>query len=100
MSSKISELAIELKKLQKPGKRTKYPKELKRKVIELLNSGFSVKELSTGLNIHATTLIGWKSKARLQLQRSFHQAELVNDNPDIKVTVISGLKLSDLNKFF
>ena len=100
MSPKISKLAIELKEIQRPCKRTKYPKELKRKIIELLNSGVSIKELSSSLNIHATTLNGWKSRTRLQSQAKFHQVEVINDNPDIKVTVISGLKLSDLNKFF
>lgn len=59
-----------------------------------------IKELSSNLNIHTHTLIGWKNKTRLQSQAKFHQVEVVNDNPDIKVTVISGLKLSDLNKFF
>ena len=100
MSPKISELAAEIKELQRPGKRTKYSKELKRKIIELLNSGVSVKELSSSLNIHATTLTGWKNRSRLQSQAKFHQVDVVNDNPDIKVTVISGLKLCDLNKFF
>jgi transposase-like protein len=100
MSDQISKLAAELKKARKSDSRKKYPRAIKEKVVDLLNEGVAVKDLAAGLGIHATTLAGWKNKTRLENRSQFHQATVLDDNPEIKVTVISGLKLSDLSKLF
>jgi hypothetical protein len=98
MSDQISKLALELKKFRKANSTKHYPKEIKERVLVLINEGHRVKDLSEALSIHPATLSIWKNgRAKKQVQ-AFHQAIVVDDNPEIKVAIISGLKLSDLQE--
>ncbi|MCJ8277378.1 MAG: transposase [Bdellovibrionales bacterium] len=72
-----------------------YPKELKERTVNLLNEGVPRQELIDKLNLHPTTLSSWKHGPRKKVP-SFSKAIIVEDNPEIKVTVVTGLKLSDL----
>lgn len=100
MSEQIEKIAVELKKYRKSTGSKNYPKEIRNQVIALMEEGVSRKDIADVLQIHPTTLAGWKNKNRLSSKKDFQQATIVDDNPDIKVTVISGLKLTDLSKFF
>ncbi len=93
--SRLNELITEFKKFRKNSATKHYPIELKEKTVALLNEGVPRQELIEKLNIHPTTLSGWKNGQRKK-EPSFSKAIIVDDNPEIKVTVVTGLKLSDL----
>lgn len=100
MSEQIEKIAKELKKYRKSSGSKNFPKNVRNQVIALMDEGVSRKDIADVLHIHPTTLAGWINKNRLSSKKDFQQATIVVDNPEIKVTVISGLKLSDLNSFF
>ncbi|MFT6630973.1 MAG: transposase-like protein [Bacteriovoracaceae bacterium] len=93
--SQLNELVADFKKFRKTNTTKHYPKELKERTVELLKEGVPRQELLEKLNIHPTTLSGWKN-GRRKKETSFSKAIIVDDNPEIKVTVVTGLKLSDL----
>jgi len=93
--SQLNDLIADFKKFRKTSATKHYPKELKERTVELLNEGVPRQELIEKLNIHPTTLSGWKNGRRKKAP-SFSKAIVVDDNPEIKVTVVTGLKLSDL----
>ena len=93
--SQLNELVADFKKFRKTNTTKHYPKELKERTVELLKEGVPRQELLEKLNIHPTTLSGWKN-GRCKKETSFAKAIIVDDNPEIKVTVVTGLKLSDL----
>ena len=94
--SQLNELIADFKKFRKTSATKHYPKELKERTVELLNEGVPRQELIDKLNIHPTTLSGWKNGPRKKAPTTFSKAIVVDDNPEIKVTVVTGLKLSDL----
>lgn len=93
--SQLNDLMADFKKFRKTSATKHYPKELKERTVALLNEGVPRQELIDKLNIHPTTLSGWKN-GRRKKEPSFSKAIIVDDNPEIKVTVVTGLKLSDL----
>lgn len=93
--SQLNDLVVDFKKFRKNYSTKHYPKELKERTVALLSDGVPRQELLEKLNIHATTLSGWKN-GRPKKDPSFSKAVIVDDNPDIKVTVVTGLNLSDL----
>lgn len=93
--SQLNELVADFKKFRKNNSTKHYPKELKERTVELLNDGVPRQELIEKLNIHPTTLSGWRNGPRKKAS-SFSKAIIVEENPEIKVTVVTGLKLSDL----
>jgi transposase-like protein len=93
--SGLNELISDFKKFRKIKATKHYPKELKERTVSLLNEGVPRQELIDKLKLHPTTLSSWKRGPRKKVS-SFSKAFIVNDNPEIKVTVVTGLKLSDL----
>ncbi|GEM_PF-2982994 len=93
--SQLNDLIVDFKKFRKTNSTKHYPKELKERTVELLNEGGPRQELIEKFNIHPTTLSGWKN-GRRKKEPSFSKAIVVDDNPEIKVTVVTGFKLSDL----
>lgn len=93
--SQLNDLVVDFKKFRKNNSTKHYPKELKERTVALLSDGVPRQELLEKLNIHSTTLSGWKN-GRRKKDPSFSKAVIIDDNPDIKVTVVTGLKLSDL----
>ena len=93
--SGLNDLIADFKKFRKTSTTKHYPKELKERTVELLSEGVPRQELIEKLNIHPTTLSSWKRGPRKKIL-SFSRAVIVDDNPEIKVTVVTGLKLSDL----
>ena len=93
--SQLNELIADFKKFRKNNTTKHYPKELKERTVELLNEGVPRQELLDKLQLHPTTLSSWKNGPRKKAS-SFSKAIIVEENPEIKVTVVTGLKLSDL----
>lgn len=93
--SGLNELISDFKKFRKINATKHYPKELKERAVALLNEGIPRQELIGKLQVHPTTLSSWKN-GRRKKDSSFSRAIIVEDNPEIKVTVVTGLKLSDL----
>ena len=78
--SQLNELIADFKKFRKTSATKHYPKELKERTVELLNEGVPRQELIEKLNIHPTTLSGWKN-GRRNKEPSFSKAIIVDDNP-------------------
>lgn len=94
----LDQIAKDLETFRKTSSKKNYPKPIKKKIIELLESGTSIKEVAESTGIHQTTLLGWKKFKAKSNRANFQKALIVDDGADIKVTIISGLKLSDLSK--
>lgn len=93
--SQLNKLIADFKKFRKTSATKHYSKELKERTINLLNEGVPRQELIDKLKLHPTTLSSWKRGPRKKVF-PFSKAVIVDDNPEIKVTVVTGLKLSDL----
>lgn len=100
MSDQLSKITNELKKLRKNGKSKHYPEHLKQNILKLIEGGASLNKLSMDLKIHPTTLTSWKNKNRINKKEEFKPVKVIDDNQEVKVTIISGLKLSDLRELF
>jgi transposase-like protein len=93
--SGLNELISDFKKFRKINDTKHYPKELKERAVVLLSEGVPRQELIGNLQVYPTTLSIWKN-GRRKKDSSFSRAIILDDNPEIKVTVVTGLKLSDL----
>ena len=93
--SQLNELVADFKKFRKSSSTKHYPKDLKERAVSLLNEGVPKSELIQKLQVHPTTLSTWKRGPKSSTS-SFSRAIIIDDNPEIKVTVVTGLKLSDL----
>ena len=93
--SQLNDLIVDFKKFRKTNSSKHYPKELKERTVNLLNEGVPRQELIEKLKLHPTTLSSWKH-GRRKKNSSFSKAIVIDDNPEIKVIVVTGLKLSDL----
>ena len=93
--SQLNDLIADFKNFRKTNSSKHYPKELKERTVNLLNEGVPRQELIEKLKLHPTTLSSWKH-GRRKKNSSFSKAIVIDDNPEIKFTVVTGLKLSDL----
>jgi len=95
MSQELSNLISDYKKFRKNNPQRHYPDDLKERTIALLEDGVSRQEIIEKLQVHPTTLSSWK-RGKKKMTPSFTKAVIVDDGPEIKVTVVTGLKLADL----
>lgn len=100
MSDQISKIADELKRFRNTSKSKKYPKSIKQDILKLLDGGAPINELALKFQIHQTTLTGWRSQSRTNTKKDFEPIQVLDDSPQIKVTIISGFKLNDLHVLF
>lgn len=95
MSQEFSDLIADYKKFRKNNPQRHYPNDLKERTIALLENGVPRQEIIDKLQVHPTTLSTWK-KGKPKKMSSFSKAIVIDDDPNIKVTFVTGLKLSDL----
>ncbi|MCJ8277372.1 MAG: transposase [Bdellovibrionales bacterium] len=86
------------------GRRRRWPSEIRRAAIELMNSGLSVKAIEAASGISSKILASWRPKPEAVEASGFRQLNVRDDEPS-RITLqwgsnleVSGLKFSELKE--
>ena len=94
-SEEFNNLVQKFKSWRKESPKSRhYPKDLKEKSVEIVNSGFPINRFCDATGVHPTTLAGWRERKK---KKSFKAASILpSPKTTNKLTVIIGVDINDL----
>lgn len=97
LENELESIATKLEEFRKStNTRKKYPKDIKKRIVALLEEGLSVAMISRATGIHGTTLCKWRGPKK---HSPFIAPQIIQDQQESGgITLITGLSSDDLLK--